>query len=73
MISQKIECDRCGADVGDKGFSVTFSADNSLGIDILAGANIFMERHYCGKQCLMLALNEIVDHIETEEKEVKYA
>ncbi len=56
-------CDRCKAPVNGKGYSVSFGPDGR-GLDIFCGIDGLYPRHYCGRQCLMVVLNERVDEME---------
>lgn len=64
MVIQKIICNRCGKDCNGGSFSVSPTPDDDTWqIDIAAAAHPTWERHYCGKECLMRSLNDMVDKI----------
>jgi hypothetical protein len=43
---------------------------NALSLSIQAGMNVGSSGHYCGKGCLMLDLNEMIDMINSEQRAV---
>lgn len=66
-------CDQCEKDVNGSGYMVGVdyknAADGLLEIQIVTNFTLgdfpasVAESHYCGRNCLMLALNKIVDSI----------
>lgn len=65
MITKKIICNRCGSGCNGGSYSLSPTVSGkAAAIDIIAGINMRWEKHYCGKQCLMLALNEMLDGLE---------
>ena len=62
MVTQKATCNRCKEEIKNGGgYSVSATPGTWLTLDIVKGINPFWEHHYCGRQCLMLALNELAD------------
>lgn len=61
-------CDRCKEPVNGKGYSASIDENFSpVGMDILCGIDPAYDHHYCGRQCLMIVLNERVDAMEKAE------
>lgn len=68
MVIEKILCDRCKKEVNGKGFSVSAEVlDDRFRLTVTPSLDETGGEHYCGKQCLLLALNEMVDEVSKRE------
>lgn len=70
MISQKIVCNRCMTECNGGGFAVTHKVYEDrviILIEPLTKITANTLSHYCGKHCLMMAINEMVDDIASKE------
>lgn len=62
MTAQKIVCNRCKNEAYSAAYSISHYIERgTLYMDMQAGTIPAYEEHYCGKECLMKALNEIVE------------
>lgn len=61
------KCDRCGFEILRDGFSMSICpwGDGTYYLDIRPGINHDdFHSHFCGKECLMLVLNDEVEKIK---------
>lgn len=66
MMIKQIFCDRCGKVIKEitDGYSVSLLEINEIGLIVnLTRGCMPHRKHLCGKQCLILALNEIIDEL----------
>jgi hypothetical protein len=74
MEKKQFICDQCDGDVNGSGFKVfaSFADIDSMGISLYITHSeekvhpknkLHIECDYCGRNCLMLALNTIIDSI----------
>ena len=64
MVIEKVLCNRCGKEVNG-GYSIQLHSetDHSFGITVNKKLDETGDSHACGRNCLMLTLNDLVDRI----------
>lgn len=62
MTRQQCICDRCKEEVKPDGYSMSVTVGiTDIAIDVKRGVDTNWENHYCGRNCLMLSVNGLVD------------
>ncbi|GAB4485929.1 MAG: hypothetical protein OHK006_12900 [Thermodesulfovibrionales bacterium] len=64
MKKDVYHCDKCSGRINGSGYSVSVDDLSPIGLDILCNIDPAWEKHYCGKQCLMNEINDMVDRLE---------
>ncbi|MBS3918083.1 MAG: hypothetical protein KG012_04260 [Deltaproteobacteria bacterium] len=65
MVVEKVLCNRCGEKVNGGGYSISLRSETGRSFEVTVNKKIDEtgDSHACGRNCLMLILNDLVDRI----------